>query len=254
MTGFAKFLVGAAATSLLAWGAHALTGEDYIGGLREGAIGALGDAGGLESVSIAMQDDPLARIAVLSGTDDPATRAAAEAAVLGVRGISAVRWVGSDLASVPAPVPAPATTDLVEPSAADAAQAVASCQSDLDAVMAGKVINFASGSASIAPASLTIVDEVSAALSACDGMNISVAGHTDATGTNDVNQRLSKARADSVAAALAERGIAAERVSATGFGSSQPVMEGTSAAANAANRRIAFTLGSTTPTASVEGE
>ena len=249
MTGFGKFLVGAAATSLLAFGAHALNGKNYIDSLGERASGALG-AAGMEGVGLAMQDDPLARIAVLSGITDPAARASAQDAVLAVRGIAAVRWADGEGAGTDAS----AAADTATPPAPEAAAAeVTACQGDVDEAMAGKVINFRSGSAYLVPGSLRIIDEVAEALGNCADLNIAVGGHTDATGNDEVNQVLSQQRADQVAQALIDRGIDARRVSATGYGSTQPVMPGTSPEANAANRRIAFTLGEASANASGEG-
>lgn len=234
MTKFAKFLVGAAATSLLAWGAHALSGDNYIAGLQRAAEGALED-GGIAGVKVAMARDPLARVAVLSGITDPAERARVAAALMGaVPGISGVRWADDAAAA------APASGDLA-PAAGD--QQVAACQENIDQVMAGKVINFASSSASMPSASLAVVDEVAAALGQCTGMSVTVEGHTDATGIPEANQALSQARADAVAGALSTRGVAAERITATGFGSSRPVQPGNDEAAKAANRRIEFRLG-----------
>lgn len=244
MTKFGKFLVGAAVTSLLAWGAHAMTGRDYIDRLGSDGTGAL-SAGGFDGVTLAMASDPLARVAVLSGISDPDARARAEAAVLAVPGIASVRWADGEVVSAP-------VADA--PSEPATAQEVTACQDNIDGLMAGKVINFASGSATIAADGLAVVSEVAEALSGCDGMAIAVGGHTDATGSAEVNQRLSKERADSVAAALAERGIAAERITATGYGSAQPVMEGTGAAANAANRRIEFDLSTSAAAAAPTGE
>jgi len=236
MTGLAKFLVGAAATSLLAWGAHALTGDDYIAGLQTKAQAAL-DGGGMSGVNLAMAHDPLARIAVLSGVSDPAERARIEAAVLAVPGIAGVRWADGD-GAVPA-APAAAAPAAAAPAAA---AAVAACQDDVNTVMAGKVINFNSGSAYMPDSSLNVIEEVAGALRDCTGMTIAVEGHTDSSGSAAINQTLSQARADAVAAALAQRGIAAGRVTATGFGSSRPITPGDGA--NAANRRIEFKLGS----------
>ena len=235
MTKFGKFLVGAAATSLLAWGTHAMGGVQYVDGLHQGAQQAL-EQGGFAGVRFAMQRDPLARIAVMSGIADPVERARAADAVLAVPGIAGVRWVDDA-----APAAAGAAGDAAPPASAPE---VASCQQDVDALMAGKVINFATGSAAMPAASLALVDQVAGALKDCDGMTIAVEGHTDATGVPAANQALSQARADAVAAALAERGLAAARISATGFGSSRPVQQGSDAAANAANRRIEFRLGS----------
>lgn len=245
MKGLAKFLIGAAATSLLAWGAHALTGESYLSGLQTQAQTALAE-GGVSGVNLAMARDPLARVAVLSGVSDPAERARIEALVLAVPGISAVRWAGGvgDAAATAAVVP-------VAPSA-EAAD-VAACQSDVDQAMAGKVINFNSGSAFMPASALAVVEEVAAAIRDCAGMTIAVEGHTDSTGNAEINQTLSQARADAVASALAERGIAAERVSASGFGSARLAVPGDGA--NVANRRIEFKLGSgSAPATAADGE
>ncbi|MCF1428843.1 MAG: OmpA family protein [Shewanella sp.] len=51
--------------------------------------------------------------------------------------------------------------------------------------------------------------------------------------------KLSQRRAESIAKALETRfGIAAERISARGYGITQPLIPGTSKEANKANRRI----------------
>lgn len=240
MTGFAKFLVGTAGASLLAFGTHYASGVDYIDGLEAKGQAALTE-GGFDGVSLTMQRDPLARAALLDGVDDPAKRAEIEAA-LAAKGITRVRWAGDGDAG--------AGTD----GAADGAsqEAVANCQSDVNTIMEGKTINFRSGSSYMGATSLGLIDTIAETLKACDGMSVAVGGHTDATGTAEVNQTLSQDRADRVAAALAERGIDASRITATGFGSTQPKVEG--AGANGANRRIEFVLSSAGSATVSEGE
>ncbi|VVS98054.1 OmpA family protein [Erythrobacter sp. EC-HK427] len=248
MTGFGKFLVGAAATSLLAWGAHAMTGAEYIDGLESSAQSTLDGLGLPDGATLAMKRDPLARVAVISGVTDPAERERIRAALLAIPGMGGVEFTDAADGSGEA---APAA-DAGE--ATESAEVVA-CQSDIDAVMAGKVINFQSGSAYMPDSSLAVVAEVAEALGNCPDLAVAIEGHTDATGSPAVNQTLSQARADAVAAALTERGIAAARISATGKGSSEPVMEGASAEANAANRRIEFDIsGGTAPATPAEGE
>ncbi|MCB2089234.1 MAG: OmpA family protein [Sphingomonadaceae bacterium] len=247
MNGFGKFLVGAAATSLLAWGAHAVGGESYIDSIGTNATSALQGAG-LDGVTAIMPSEPLSRVVVLKGDVDDATREKAEAAVLAVPGVSRVMW-DSDYENG-------AFGDRAADAAATGETAseaeVATCQGNLDELMASKVINFRSGSAYMPESSLVVVDEVASALKGCDGMAIAVGGHTDATGSAEINQQLSQERADAVAAALAERGVDAARITATGYGSSKPKVPGDGA--NEANRRIEFTLGNTAAPAAEGGE
>lgn len=243
MNAFTKLLIGGAATSLLAWGAHAAGGERYIAGLGEGATTALAGTD-VEGVTVAMATEPaLSRVAVLSGeglTDEQ--RAAAEAAVRGVDGVSGVRWAGEGDKS--------ASGGGAQGETATAA-AVTECQTGVDAAIAEKSINFRSGSAFMPESSLAVVTEVADALKDCDGLNVAVGGHTDATGSAEVNQNLSQGRADAVAAALTERGIAADRITATGFGSTKLKVPGDGA--NEANRRIEFTVSGAAASATTEG-
>ncbi|MGL4476043.1 MAG: OmpA family protein [Shewanella sp.] len=66
-----------------------------------------------------------------------------------------------------------------------------------------------------------------------------IKGFASNVGKPDYNMTLSQKRAEAVAQVLEEKfGIAASRISAKGYGITQPLMEGNSAEANAANRRI----------------
>lgn len=73
-------------------------------------------------------------------------------------------------------------------------------------------------------------------------MKISIEGHTDDRGTTAHNDRLSKARAESVSQWLQQHGIAPSRLTAQGFGKRQPVERGTSDAARQKNRRVDFRI------------
>jgi outer membrane protein OmpA-like peptidoglycan-associated protein len=65
-----------------------------------------------------------------------------------------------------------------------------------------------------------------------------VEGHTDSQGGTSYNQGLSERRAQSVRDYLVSRGIAADRVSSQGFGSSRSVATNGSAEGRANNRRV----------------
>jgi outer membrane protein OmpA-like peptidoglycan-associated protein len=74
------------------------------------------------------------------------------------------------------------------------------------------------------------------------GKKVLVAGHTDDTGRPDYNEKLAKARADSVAAYLAARGIATDRIKIESFSASKPVASNRSAAGRQLNRRTEVSL------------
>lgn len=67
---------------------------------------------------------------------------------------------------------------------------------------------------------------------------ILVVGHTDATGSASLNQRLSQQRARAVASILAEQGIASDRMYFQGAGASRPVADNADAGQRGRNRRV----------------
>lgn len=67
---------------------------------------------------------------------------------------------------------------------------------------------------------------------------IDINGHTDSTGSLAHNQALSERRAMSVASYLNGQGVDPRRVSAVGFGPSQPVASNATPDGRAQNRRV----------------
>jgi len=70
------------------------------------------------------------------------------------------------------------------------------------------------------------------------GRNVQIEGHTDDVGSNRYNDGLSLRRANSVRSYLIQQGIASERITASGKGEHEPVMENTSANGRQKNRRV----------------
>ncbi len=144
--------------------------------------------------------------------------------------------------------PAPAITMAAEitsatPEPVPAVQAeVDTCQQDINALMASKTVNFDTGKASLKRSSDPLLDQLATVAAKCPNTSIAISGHTDKRGNDDANMRLSEARAETVRSYLASKGIAAKRLSATGYGETQPVDPAESPEAYEKNRRIEFTV------------
>ncbi|HEX2779351.1 MAG TPA: OmpA family protein [Gemmatimonadaceae bacterium] len=82
------------------------------------------------------------------------------------------------------------------------------------------------------------VQKIAAILNQYPDYNISVEGHTDASGSDAYNQDLSERRAASVREALVAGGVAASRISSKGFGESQPVASNDTPSGRQQNRRV----------------
>jgi OOP family OmpA-OmpF porin len=99
-------------------------------------------------------------------------------------------------------------------------------------------VNFAFDSAEIDASSAVVLDVVAETLNGCPNVAVRVEGHTDAIGTDAYNQGLSQRRADSVRNYLIGRGVSASRLSAVGYGESQPVASNETDEGRALNRRV----------------
>ena len=106
---------------------------------------------------------------------------------------------------------------------------------------AGKValsVNFATDKTDILPSSQPQIDQVLQLLTDDPALNLAIGGHTDNSGDKAHNQRLSEGRAQSVVAALVAKGISSSRLTAKGFGDSQPVAGNDTEEGKARNRRV----------------
>lgn len=99
-------------------------------------------------------------------------------------------------------------------------------------------INFDTGKATIKPDSAGTLDAAANALKAAAALRIEVAGHTDNVGTPEANLKLSQDRAQAVMAALTERGIKADRLTAKGYGQTAPIADNRTEDGRAKNRRV----------------
>jgi OOP family OmpA-OmpF porin len=83
-----------------------------------------------------------------------------------------------------------------------------------------------------------VLDGVADALKTASTIRVEVVGHTDSKGSDSYNLKLSEARARSVIRYLTEVGVAADRMSPKGLGSTQPVADNASDEGRALNRRV----------------
>ena len=105
----------------------------------------------------------------------------------------------------------------------------------------GKValpVNFDLDQSTLRPEGLRLLADAAEALRDNKALKVRIEGHTDAQGSAEHNQKLSEARAESVKTILVTSGIAADRLSVQGLGSSQPVAKGNTEADHAKNRRV----------------
>ena len=103
-------------------------------------------------------------------------------------------------------------------------------------------LNFDTAKFDIKAEHAPIINEVVEVLKNNPEVRIRVDGHTDSRGTEASNQALSENRAKAVREALVQKGIAASRLEAQGFGEAQPIAPNDTPANLAKNRRVELTV------------
>lgn len=97
---------------------------------------------------------------------------------------------------------------------------------------------FATGRSELLAGAMQTVDRLADYLKDNAVKTVLIEGHTDSTGSDATNLRLSQERADAVRMALLSRGIEPGRIVATGLGSSQPVATNDTPEGRQQNRRV----------------
>jgi outer membrane protein OmpA-like peptidoglycan-associated protein len=107
---------------------------------------------------------------------------------------------------------------------------------------------FASGKATLLPGSRSRLDRVAEALRKMgEGKQILVEGHADASGSNQLNDELSRKRAEAVRSYLAERGVPENTMRAVGKGELEPIADNETAVGRATNRRVEIEIDNASP-------
>ena len=92
--------------------------------------------------------------------------------------------------------------------------------------------------ATLKPGAESNVRRIAGILQQYPDRQIAVEGHTDATGSDEYNQRLSEERAAAVRAALIGGGVPEAQISSRGFGKAQPVATNDTPSGRQQNRRV----------------
>jgi outer membrane protein OmpA-like peptidoglycan-associated protein len=98
-------------------------------------------------------------------------------------------------------------------------------------------ILFNINSAELLPGSKTELDKLHQILVGNPGLRVEIGGHTDDTGSDELNQKLSESRASAVVRYLTGKGIDPDRLTYRGFGKTMPVQDNSTVEGRRLNRR-----------------
>jgi OOP family OmpA-OmpF porin len=102
-----------------------------------------------------------------------------------------------------------------------------------------RAINFPVGQAIIMPSNYALLSRVQEAIRAFKKPEVVIEGHTDSSGSDTKNQKLSQERAEAVREYLIANGtVPSDQIVAVGYGSTRPLASNATAEGRAINRRI----------------
>ncbi|MEQ8205579.1 MAG: OmpA family protein [Woeseia sp.] len=108
---------------------------------------------------------------------------------------------------------------------------------------------FATGKSELRTGSNTSLDKLVSFLNEYPDRSVVIEGHTDNVGSSELNQALSKNRADSVKAYLQGKGIQPRRLTTAGMGEGRPLAGNDSESGRQQNRRVEIVIENPTPVA-----
>lgn len=112
----------------------------------------------------------------------------------------------------------------------------------------GIIVKFDSGilfdfdQSTLKPSARINIESLATSLKNNPETNILIVGHTDATGTDAYNYRLSERRAAAVKAYTQSQGISSSRLTTEGRGETEPIASNTSETGKAQNRRVEIVI------------
>ena len=111
-------------------------------------------------------------------------------------------------------------------------------QTDRGLVLTVGDVLFAVGKAEVAPGGQRSIDQLAQFLKTYPRRRVLIEGHTDNTGNEDFNVKLSQQRADAVRSLLVARGVVPDRIATRGYGPKYPIVENDTPAGRQQNRRV----------------
>ncbi|GEM_PF-4275793 len=210
-------------------------GSYWVAGQLEDALDARANEA-LAAANIVAQVSMHGRQATVSA-DDPATSWAARAIVAEVPGIAEVIIAGAkpggDQSTPGQPSESPNETSTSTSTIASPAQ---------EPIPDVAPILFPGGSAQVTSAGQAQVDQIAALMLRRPELRATLTGHTDNGLTADERYALGYARAAAVRAALIERGVPADRISAESLADTQPIGDNSTEDGATKNRRVEIHL------------
>jgi len=105
-----------------------------------------------------------------------------------------------------------------------------------------KAVQFQLGKATLVTESYGVLNQIVSIMNKYPDYKLSIDGHTDNTGTAEVNRKLSENRAKACYDYLASKGIPTNRLSYQGFGPTKPIADNSTYSGRTLNRRVEFNL------------
>ena len=152
-----------------------------------------------------------------------------------------VEDAGSSLADLSEILPQTIDVSLHLQSAGPRVEAGELCSRVYDDFDHGHIAFIESGTTMLTSA-YPVLERIAALADACRDATLSIVGHTDSSGNEEQNLRLSLARAQAVADWLVARGLDADRMNVRGMGSSVPIADNRTRIGRGLNRRIEVRL------------
>ena len=112
------------------------------------------------------------------------------------------------------------------------------CGCAIGEVLQLRGVKFEFNSARLTVNAQAILDSIAKTVMHYDAVQAEIAGHSDSLGPEGYNQSLSEERAGVVRDYLVQRGVAADRLTAAGYGESEPIADNSTEEGRERNRRV----------------